>query len=109
MDPLFLLTRTPIVYCRAGPRVCQCIVAIPSRHECLLFPVHPAVWTDPKLTIKHAKINRTVLANTNQTPLCHVPDSGQDDRGLKRLFVNKAATSSPQPGSACSGQTVCAA
>lgn len=35
----------------------------------------------------HAKINRAALANTNQTPLWHVPDSGQDDKGLKRDYL----------------------
>lgn len=55
----------------------------------------------------HAKANRAGLAHPHQTPLCHVLDSGQDDRGLRiRLFAKKAVTSLPQPHRAAPGQTV---
>lgn len=50
-----------------------------------LAPV--ASFPSPRNQINnHAKTNRAALANTNQTPLCYVPGSWQDDRGLKETI-----------------------
>lgn len=46
------------------------------------FPSLPSSVNRTQIN-NHAETNRTALANTNQIPLCHAPDSGQDDKGLK--------------------------